>query len=186
MGFLDYIGLGYFLDKLKTIFVQINTKGQANGVASLDNSTKVPVAQLPAGSAGGVASLDNSGKVPITQLPSLVNDVIEGYYYNSKFYEESTHTTEITGEEGKIYISKDTNKIYRFENNTYSEIANTDVMTGATASAAGTKGLVPAPTAGKNVQYLKGDGTWDSPALSELGFSVVNGKVCVTYQKEVD
>lgn len=59
-------------------------------------------------------------------------------------------------------------------------------MTGATANAAGAAGLVPAPAAGKNVQYLKGDGTWDSPGLSELGLSVVNGKICVTYQKEVD
>lgn len=60
------------------------------------------------------------------------------------------------------------------------------VFRGATSSAAGANGLVPAPTAGKQIQYLKGDGTWDSPALSELGFSVVNGKVCVTYQKEVE
>ena len=60
------------------------------------------------------------------------------------------------------------------------------VFGGATGSAAGASGLVPAPAAGKNVQYLKGDGTWDSPAASELGYSVVNGKLYVTYQKEVD
>lgn len=41
--------------------------------------------------------------------------------------------------------------------------ANTD-MTGATASAAGTHGLVPAPAAGKQGQYLRGDGTWATPA----------------------
>ncbi len=60
------------------------------------------------------------------------------------------------------------------------------VFQGSTSSTAGANGLVPAPAAGKHTQYLKGDGTWDSPALSELGFSVVNGKVCVTYQKEVN
>ena len=164
MGYLDYSGLSHFLEKLKTIFVPFTQKGTANGVASLDSA----------------------GKVPITQLPELVDDVIEGYYYNSNFYEEAAHTTLITGVTGKIYVSKDTNKIYRFENNSYSEIANTDVMTGATSSAAGTKGLVPVPDAGKNVQYLKGDGTWDSPSLSELGLSVVDGKIVVTFQKEVD
>lgn len=38
-------------------------------------------------------------------------------------------------------------------------------MTGATASAAGTHGLVPAPSAGDNVKFLGGDGTWkDVPA----------------------
>lgn len=60
------------------------------------------------------------------------------------------------------------------------------VFRGATSSAAGENGLVPAPVAGKHIQYLKGDGTWDSPSMSELGFSVINGKVCVTYQREVD
>ena len=59
-------------------------------------------------------------------------------------------------------------------------------MTGATANAAGASGLVPAPGAGRQGRFLKGDGTWDSPSLSELGLSVVNGKICQTYQKEVD
>ena len=33
-------------------------------------------------------------------------------------------------------------------------------FTGATGSAAGTSGLVPAPTATDNTKFLKGDGTW--------------------------
>lgn len=37
-------------------------------------------------------------------------------------------------------------------------------MTGATASAAGTHGLVPAPEAGKQASFLRGDGTWVVPA----------------------
>lgn len=36
-------------------------------------------------------------------------------------------------------------------------------MKGATSSAAGTHGLVPAPAAGKQGQYLRGDGTWATP-----------------------
>ena len=40
--------------------------------------------------------------------------VVEGYYYNNKFYEESTHTTEITGVQGYLYISVDNEQIYRF------------------------------------------------------------------------
>lgn len=39
-------------------------------------------------------------------------------------------------------------------------IAIINTMTGATASAAGTKGLVPAPASGDNEKYLRGDGTW--------------------------
>ena len=37
---------------------------------------------------------------------------------------------------------------------------NIDVMTGATSSTAGTKGMVPAPEAGKQTSFLRGDGAW--------------------------
>ena len=36
-------------------------------------------------------------------------------------------------------------------------------MTGASASAAGKAGLVPAPAAGGQAKYLRGDGTWQTP-----------------------
>lgn len=38
-------------------------------------------------------------------------------------------------------------------------------MTAATASAAGKAGLVPAPTAGAQTKYLRGDGTWQTPNI---------------------
>lgn len=41
-------------------------------------------------------------------------------------------------------------------------------MTGATSSTAGAAGLVPAPSAGDDVKYLKGDGTWGTPAGGEM------------------
>ncbi len=37
------------------------------------------------------------------------------------------------------------------------------IMTAATASAAGKAGLVPAPAAGAQSKYLRGDGTWQTP-----------------------
>ena len=40
------------------------------------------------------------------------------------------------------------------------KIANINTMTGAGASAAGAKGLVPAPASGDNNKFLRGDGTW--------------------------
>ena len=42
-------------------------------------------------------------------------------------------------------------------NTTYS------VFKGATATAAGGSGLVPAPASGQNTRYLRGDGTWQTP-----------------------
>lgn len=38
-----------------------------------------------------------------------------------------------------------------------------EVMTGATASAAGQAGLVPAPAAGQQTRYLRADGQWMTP-----------------------
>lgn len=51
---------------------------------------------------------------------------------------------------GGVPYYKDTNTVY--EN-----------MGAATASAAGKSGLVPAPTAGAQAKYLRGDGTWGTP-----------------------
>ena len=40
-------------------------------------------------------------------------------------------------------------------------------FTKATATAAGAKGLVPAPAAGEQIAYLRGDGTWKAPVFSK-------------------
>lgn len=87
------------------------TSGAVNaGLANkLDTSLK--------GSNNGLAELDANGKVPSLQLPSYVDDVIEGYYYNNKFYKEAAHTTEIAGETGKIYVDITTEKTYRWGGN---------------------------------------------------------------------
>ena len=53
-----------------------------------------------------------------------------------------------------------------------SGIANITTMTGAGSSAAGTKGLVPAPASGDNTKFLRGDGTWQSTGSSNV--SVLN------------
>ena len=87
------------------------------------------------GAANGVAELDANGKVPSSQLPSYVDDVIEGYYYNSKFYKESSHTTEITGETGKIYVDLSTEKTYRWSGTAFAEIS-ASLALGETSSTA--------------------------------------------------
>ncbi len=72
----------------------------------------------------GVATLGTDGKIPSAQLPGFVDDVVEGYYYQNKFYEESAHTTEITGEGGKIYLDLSTNKCYRWGGSAYAEVSS--------------------------------------------------------------
>lgn len=84
-------------------------------------------------------------------VPAASNDNIggikTGYTQNRKNYPVTLD------ENKKAYVNvpwTDTNTTY-------------EVMTGATASAAGQAGLVPAPAAGKQGQYLRGDGQWLTP-----------------------
>ena len=78
------------------------------------------------GAAGGVASLDAGGLVPSSQLPSYVDDVLE---YPSPGDFPST------GEEGKIYVTKDTNLTYRWSGTGYVEISKSLAL-GETSSTA--------------------------------------------------
>ena len=87
------------------------------------------------GSANGLAELDSNGKVPSTQLPSFVDDVIEGYLSSGKFYKESAHTTQISGESGKIYIDLSTEKTYRWSGSAFVVISETLAL-GETSSTA--------------------------------------------------
>ena len=48
-------------------------------------------------------------------------------------------------------------------------------MTAATASAAGKAGLVPAPAAGAQTKYLRGDGTWQTPPDTNTTYSNMKG-----------
>ena len=78
------------------------------------------------GAANGVAELDSTGKVPAAQLPSYVDDVLEF---------DSRTAFPGTGETGKIYIAKDSNKTYRWSGSTYTEIS-ASLALGETASTA--------------------------------------------------
>ena len=78
------------------------------------------------GAANGLAELDSTGKVPSSQLPSFVDDVIE--------VDDYAHLP-ITGESGKIYVTKDTNKTYRWTGTAYVEISESLAL-GETSSTA--------------------------------------------------
>ena len=111
---------------------QLDVKANSSDVTTelakkLDSSLK--------GTANGVAELDATGRVPSSQLPSYVDDVIEGYLYDGKFYEEDTHTTEIVGESGKIYIDLATDKTYRWSGTVFVVISDT-ITLGETESTA--------------------------------------------------
>lgn len=78
-----------------------------------------------------VDALLEGGKIKPSLLPSYVDDVIEGYLNNNKFYKSRTgaegsytYDNQIESEEGKIYIDLATNIQYRFSGTIFSNISS--------------------------------------------------------------
>lgn len=78
------------------------------------------------GEPGGLAELDETGRVPSSQLPSYVDDVIDVDTYSN---------LPNPGESGKIYITTDNNKQYRWSGTGYAEISSSLAL-GETSSTA--------------------------------------------------
>lgn len=115
------IGLGNVEDKSSaTIRGEITSANvtTALGFTPLDATKK--------GAANGVAELGADGKVPSAQLPSYVDDVLE---YDAKA------SFPATGEAGKIYVDKTTNKTWRWSGTAYVEIS-ASLALGETSSTA--------------------------------------------------
>lgn len=91
-----------------------NNKQNALGYTAENTANK--------GVANGYASLDGAGKVPSTQLPSYVDDVVEVANYAA---------LPATGETGKIYITLDTNFVYRWSGSVYVKISEPNAVWGS-------------------------------------------------------
>ena len=97
------------------------------------------------------------GKVPSAQLPSYVDDVIEVANFAA---------LPATGESGKIYITINNNKIYRWSGSTYVEIVDSTAVWGAITGTLSSQtdlqsalnGKFNNPT-GDTTQYIAGDGS---------------------------
>ena len=83
-------------------------------ITNLQNALDGKINTSVMGLASGVATLDASGLVPANQLPSYVDDVKE-YAALINF--------PTTGETNKIYVTQDTNKIYRWTGSAYIEVS---------------------------------------------------------------
>ena len=86
--------------------------GMSTGVLK---STGGVISSIGLGTANGVATLGGDGKVPSGQLPSYVDDVLEATNFAA---------LPATGETGKIYITLDNNKVYRWTGSVYVEISS--------------------------------------------------------------
>jgi hypothetical protein len=82
------------------------------------------------GVVNGYAGLDGTGRVPAGQLPSYVDDVIEVANFAA---------LPVTGETGKIYITLDTNKVYRWSGTIYVEVAQPNAVWGGITGTLGSQ-----------------------------------------------
>ena len=109
-------------------------RGELTNTEVVNGLGFTPINVASRGVANGVATLDQDAKVPAAQLPSYVDDVVE--YANFAALPS-------TGESGKIYITLDDNKCYRWGGSVFAEIS-ASLALGETASTAyaGDKGAV--------------------------------------------
>lgn len=98
----------------------------------------------------------------------------------------STYVKELTVNGRTITVKRGNNATYTFQtlDTTYGN------MYGATSSAAGTSGLVPAPAQGASNRYLRSDGTWQVPPDTNTTYSVAtqsaNGLMSSADKRKLD
>lgn len=139
MAYLDNDGLLYLWTKLKALFANKVDKVDGKGLSANDYTT--------------------AEKTKLSGIENGANKYVHPSYTakSAGLYKVTVDAT------GHVSASTAVNKAditglgIPGQDTTYS------VMRAATASAAGTSGLVPAPDAGKQGQYLRGDGTWGTP-----------------------
>lgn len=106
-----------------------------SAVTGLQAALDAKLAASALGQANGAAPLDGTSKVPSIYLPGFVDDVVEFADYAS---------LPGTGDSGKIYITTDNNKQFRWSGSTYAEIASSPGSTDAVPE--GASNLYHTPT----------------------------------------
>lgn len=114
---------------------------------------------------GSYADLTNKPTIPAAySLPDATTSVKGGVKVGSNIT-VSAGTISLT----KANVTAALGYTPPTSNTTYSD------MKGATSSADGTHGLVPAPAAGKQTSFLRGDGTWVIPTNTDTKYSAGTG-----------
>lgn len=111
-----------------TDYSELDGKPVINGVTVEGNKTGADYHLIDAsekGEANGLATLNESGQIPSDQLPSYVDSVVNGYRnsVDGLFYLESTFETPIGGEDGIIYVDLLSENTYRWSGSIFVEIS---------------------------------------------------------------
>lgn len=114
---------------------------------------------LPAATASALGGVKSGTDIAVD---SLGNMTVKDNSHNHTVANVTGLQTALDGKAAKTHTHAIAD-VTNLQSTLDSKAANTD-MGAATASAAGTHGLVPAPAAGKQGAFLRGDGTWTTPA----------------------
>jgi hypothetical protein len=169
------VGLGNVTNESKsTMFTNPTFTGTVSGVSkehvglgNVTNDAQIPLSQK--GQPSGVATLDGAGLVPANQLPSYVDDVLE-------FADLASFPA--TGETGKIYVTLDDNKTYRWSGSAYVEISASLVPNDGTLTLA-TSGIATGDQTFTADQSTNATFTVDVPG-TDLGSSGTGGTRTIT------
>lgn len=144
--------------------VPTNISVFANDVGFLTSAALSPYqVKSERNAANGYVGLDSSCLIPSVLLPSFVDDVLE--YANLAGFPA-------TGETGKIYVAKDTNKTYRWSGSSYVEISaspgSTDSVTEGSVNLYFTQARARVSvSATQNLTYNPTTGVFTGPDLSQ-------------------
>ena len=124
------------------------------------------------GANSGIAQLGADGKVPTSQLPSYVDDVIEVANYASL-------PTNASAETGKIYITTNDNRTYRWSGTGYAEISSSLALgTTSETAYAGDQGAENR----SRIETLEATITSQGDTLSSLGDLAFKDNATTSYQ----
>ena len=159
------VGTSGLLKKTAANTWVLDTTAYLTSITSGDVTTALgftPENAANKGQANGYASLNSSGLVPSSQLPAYVDDVEE--YANLA-------ALPVTGSSGKLYVTVDNSKIYRWSGSTYIEIAgspgSTDSVTEGSTNLYFTQARARSSiSATQNISYNSTTGVLTGPDLS--------------------
>lgn len=111
---------------------------------------------LALGETSSTAYAGNKGAANASEIEKIKN--------GTTVVPKATRAANVNGHTVETNVPADA----KFTDTTYND------MKGATGSAAGTHGLVPAPAAGANTKFLRGDGTWQNTPNTDTHYSAKN------------
>ena len=172
------------------------TQGTGITISASNEISNSGVRSVAEGSIDGTVSVNTNGTtqdVPVHGLGSAAfADTTDFLGANASAKSAAKLDDANVGSATKgVYIGADGKPAvmtYSVEKDVPSDAVFTDttynIFDGATSSTQGSSGLVPQPSAGDEDKFLAGDGTWKINSVPDLGLSVVNGKLSITYEQE--